>query len=91
MNVADTALAVLRVLAAGLVFGAGLPALFSFGIVLWSRGTDEALADGSVRHGSSGARAGAMAVFAVVIVAVLIGVLWITRKSLDHYLGISLF
>ena len=27
----------------------------------------------------------------LVLAAVVIGVLWITRKSLDHYLGISVF
>lgn len=91
MDVVATALAVLRVLGAGLLFGAGLPAIFSYGLVLFSRGEDETLPDGSVRRGSLGARIGGLALFAVVIGAVLVGVLWITRKSLDHYLGISIF
>ena len=37
------------------------------------------------------ALAGAVLCFAIVLAAVVIGVLWITRKSLDHYLGISVF
>lgn len=91
MDFASTAIAVLRVLGAGLLFGAGLPAIFSYGLVLFSRGQDETLSDGTVRRGSRGALVGGVALFAVVILAVLIGVLWITRKSMDHYLGISIF
>lgn len=91
MDLATTGLAILRVLGVGLLFGAGLPALFSIGLVLYSRGQDETLADGTIRRGNRWFTAGGVALFALVILAVLIGVLWITRKSLDHYLGISIF
>ena len=38
---------VFRVLLAGLVFGAGLPALFAVGVSLWARGTDDVIGDGT--------------------------------------------
>ncbi|MDN3227324.1 hypothetical protein QWJ06_11435 [Kocuria rhizophila] len=77
----------LAVLVAGLCFGAGLPALFTVGITLWSRATPDPGPDGTARRNPV-ALAGAVLCFAIVLAAVLIGVLWITRKSLEHYLGV---
>lgn len=91
MDFESIGLSVLRVLLAGLAFGAGLPALFSVGIRLWAQGQNEVLADGSVRRGSKLALAGAGTILLAVIAMVVVGVLWITRKSLYHYLGISVF
>ena len=82
---------VLRVLLAGLVFGAGLPALFAVGVSLWHNGSDDIAGDGSIRAGNRLALAGASVPFAVVIAAVGIGILWITQKSLNHYFGITVF
>lgn len=91
MHLDEMLLSIFRVLLAGLAFGAGLPALFSVGIRLWSKGQDEVMADGSVRRGSKLALAGAAVVVTAVVGMVIVGVLWITKKSLYHYLGISLF
>ncbi|ASE11642.1 Uncharacterised protein [Kocuria rhizophila] len=88
--IVEMARSVLAVLLAGLCFGAGLPALFTVGITLWSRATPEPGPDGVARRKPL-ALAGAVLCFAIVLAAVVIGVLWITRKSLDHYLGISVF
>lgn len=79
-----------QVLLAGLAFGAGLPAVFALGIKLWSMGTPEPDADGVARRNPA-ALAAAGLCFLVVLAAVILGVLWITQKSLYHYLGISVF
>ena len=60
------------------------------GIALLSRATPQPGPDGTARRGVV-ALVGAVLCFAIVLAAVVIGVLWITRKSLDHYLGISVF
>ncbi|MEV8158359.1 hypothetical protein [Kocuria salsicia] len=88
--IVDMLKSALTVLLAGLCFGAGLPALFTVGITLWSRGTAQLRPDGAARKNPA-ALAGAVLCFAIVLAAVVIGILWITRKSLDHYLGISVF
>ncbi|WP_295013566.1 hypothetical protein [uncultured Microbacterium sp.] len=87
---AQMAAAAGRVLLVGLLFGAGLPALFAIGLRLQSAGT------GEVGGEAPGTRRPLLAVagwilFAVVIAAVLAGVLFITRLSISHYFGISLF
>ncbi|WP_333619364.1 hypothetical protein [Dietzia sp.] len=75
----------LNVLILGLVFGAGLPILFSFGIK--SLGYNAVVtADG--QHGASPAgKAIATAFFVVVGVIAFLGLLLITEKSIIHYLG----
>jgi hypothetical protein len=47
--------------------------------------------DGSIQRRNPLATAGAYLLYAVVILAVLAGVLFVTRHSLDHYFGITLF
>lgn len=84
----DIALAAGRVLLVGALFGAGLPALFALGLRLHAAGAGDV--DGSTARRPALTAAG-YALFGVVIAAVLLGVLWITRNSLHHYLGISLF
>ncbi len=93
--IAESLHSALRVLLAGLLFGAGLPAVFALGVRLWSVGSPETATDGQVVHQAGrrnpAALVGAWICFAVVAVAVAIGVLWITQKSIDHYFGITLF
>lgn len=83
----DIALAAGRVLLVGALFGAGLPALFALGLRLHAAGSGDL--DGAERR--SALTVVAYLLFAIVIAAVVTGVLWITRSSLHHYLGISLF
>lgn len=80
-----------KVIIAGLLFGAGLPLLFTLGIRLWDAGSAEEQPDGTVTAGRPLALIAAYAIFAVVLVAIIVGVLYITQKSIDHYLGIELF
>lgn len=80
-----------KVVVAGLLFGAGLPMLFALGIRLWDSGSGGEHADGTVTAGKPAALYAAYAVFAVVAAAIVIGVLYVTQKSIDHYLGIKLF
>ena len=80
-----------KVLAAGLIFGAGLPLLFTWGLRLWDSGSEHEQDDGTVVAGNVVARLTAYTVFAVVVAAIAVGVLYITQKSIDHYLGIELF
>ncbi|WP_446664631.1 hypothetical protein [Flexivirga sp. B27] len=80
-----------KVLVVGLLFGAGLPLLFTVGMRLWDVGDEHEQADGSVAAGNVVARWAAYAIFAVVTAAIAVGVLYITHKSIDHYLGIELF
>lgn len=79
-----------QVLLAGLAFGAGLPAVFALGIKLWSVGAAEPDANGVARRNPAALVAAGLC-FLVVLAAVILGVLWITRSSLNHYLGISVF
>ena len=91
MDFAEMAQSAVKVLLAGLVFGAGLPALFAVGIRLQSAGEGDIAPDGTVTRPNPAARVGAWIAFGIVLVAVVIGILWITQKSLHHYLGIDIF
>ncbi|MBW8763197.1 MAG: hypothetical protein JF592_11525 [Microbacterium sp.] len=83
----DIALAAGRVLLVGALFGAGLPALFALGLRLHAAGAGDL--DGVERRPAFTVLG--YVLFAIVVAAVVTGVLWITRSSLHHYLGISLF
>ncbi len=91
MITTETFTSLLRVLLAGLIFGAGLPALFALGVRLMGQGQGRIDGDGTVARGSTLALATAYLLFAVVAFAVLLGVLWITKDSLDHYFGVTVF
>lgn len=76
------------VLVAGLVFGAGVPAVFALGIRLWNAASATTSADGStVRRGSPAAMAGAIVCLLVVVAVVVLGILLITGKTMKHYFG----
>ncbi|KAA0020174.1 hypothetical protein [Antrihabitans cavernicola] len=83
-----------QVLLIGLVLGAGLPALFAMGIRCLSWTTIDK--DGIDRDGSVGKRsvtgtAGALACFAVILVAIVTGILFVMKDFLAHDFGIHLF
>ncbi|MFC0674032.1 hypothetical protein [Brachybacterium hainanense] len=78
------------VLGVGLLLGAGLPLLFSLGIVLQDRGAGGERRDGSVSAPNPVAKYASWAIFTLVGLAVVYGLLFVTRNSLDHYLGITL-
>lgn len=93
MNIdwAEMATGTAKVIIAGLIFGAGLPLLYTMGMRLWDTDSDDEQAGGAAVAGKHLSRWTAYAIFAVVVAAVIIGVLYITQKSIDHYLGIELF
>lgn len=91
MDWSAMAASVARVILAGLVFGAVLPAIFAVGVAFWARGSDDIGSDGTIRKGNQLALAGSWVAFALVLAAVVFGILWITQKSLHHYFGISIF
>lgn len=90
INFAAIGLSALQVLAAGLILGAGLPALFALGMRLHAIGSGVA-EDGTQLERKPLATIGAYLLYAVVVLAVFVGVLFVTRHSLDHYFGITLF
>ncbi|HLT67103.1 MAG TPA: hypothetical protein VKZ73_04460 [Microbacterium sp.] len=90
INFAEIGLSALRVLCVGLLLGAGLPALFALGMRLHAVGSGVA-EDGTFSRRNPLATIGAYLLYSVVILAVLAGVLFVTRHSLDHYFGITLF
>lgn len=82
---------VLRVLVIGLVLGAGLPATFAVGVRAYTAGAGGIGGDGSLRAANPVLKAVGVALFAFVALVVFVAILWITRNSINHHLGIDLF
>ncbi|MBB5914447.1 hypothetical protein BJY24_003314 [Nocardia transvalensis] len=81
-----------QVTLAALIFGAGLPAIFAFGVRFHSRATVSADGGAAVSPGRRRAAAATAALcFAVVLVAVVAGVLFVAKAFLAARLGIHLF
>jgi hypothetical protein len=78
--------ATLRILIAGLIIGAGLPALFAVGVRLNAAGAG-ATGDSEVAHRNPVLAAIGWVVFAVVLAAVIVGVLFIARDFIGHHTG----
>ncbi|EGD55340.1 hypothetical protein [Gordonia neofelifaecis] len=82
----DIVSAITKVLAVGLLFGAGLPALFAIGMRLEATG-----------HGDLGKPANpalrilGYVVFALVLVVIVVGILWICRQTLNYYFDLKIF
>lgn len=79
--------AVMQIIVAGLILGAGLPALFSVGVRMNAEGV------GVVSHGGVAKKNPALAalswvIFALVLTAVIIGVLFIARDFIGHHTGL---
>lgn len=85
--------AILKVLAIGLVLGAGLPAIFAVGLVAFSRGAGGAPADGvatgTVSAPNPALKALGLALFLLVGVVVLIAILYITKGTIQHHFGFN--
>lgn len=93
MSFADIFDKIIPVLMAGLVFGAGLPALYALGMRLLS-GETEYTADGrlievSPAHGA--ARAVAYVIFSFIVLMIIFGILWIAKDFIYHSTGFNLF
>ena len=84
--------AVLQIIIAGLLLGAGLPALFSLAVRLNAEGVGVAAhGDGTVAKGNPLLVALSWVIFALVLAAVIIGVLFIARDFIGHHTGLYLF
>lgn len=83
-----------QVVLVGLLLGAGLPAVFAFGLRALSVGepSDEQSGAGTTRVARPAvATAAAVICFAVVVVAIVAGILFIMKNFLDSTFGISVF
>jgi hypothetical protein len=76
-----------QILVAGVLIGAGLPALFALGVRLLA--TSDADGGSAVRRPVG--LIGAVACFSLVVVAVVTGILFIMKDFLAHDFGIHLF
>ncbi|WP_063046969.1 hypothetical protein [Nocardia pseudovaccinii] len=79
-----------KVTVAGLLLGAGLPIVFAVGVRLWSV-ADSAPAEGGAAQRNYPARAGVYACFALIVVAIVAGILFIAKEFLAAEFGIHLF
>ncbi|MFI8596994.1 hypothetical protein ACIGDM_06745 [Rothia koreensis] len=76
---------------AGLLLGAGLPALFALGMRV-SAGQTQRTEDGGViqvRPPSTVMRAIGGLIFAIILVAIVMGILWIAKDFLFHMTGFN--
>lgn len=81
-------IAAFKILAVGLLIGAGLPALFAIGVRLNAEGTG--VTEHAVVQRSPMLVALSWAMFALVVAAVVIGVLFIARDFIGHQTGLYL-
>jgi len=81
--------AILKVLAVGLVLGAGLPAIFAVGLVAYSRGSGGTEADGAAVAPNPALKALGLALFATVSVVIVIAILYITKTTIIHHFGVN--
>ncbi len=82
---------VLKVLAIGLLLGAGLPAVFAAGLVAYSKGAGGQHADGTAVAPNPAVKFLGIGLFVLVGWVILTAVLWITRTTIIHHTGIDLF
>jgi hypothetical protein len=78
--------ATLKILIAGLILGAGLPALFALGVRLNAEGVG-VTGDAAVARRNPALVAISWMVFALVLVAVIAGVFFIARDFIGHHTG----
>ena len=81
--------AVLQILVVGLIVGAGLPALFSLGVRLNAEGVGVVSHDG-VSKKNPALNAISWVLFALVLAAVVIGVLFVARDFIAHHTDLYL-
>jgi hypothetical protein len=82
--------AAFKILVFGLLMGAGLPALFAIAVRLNAEGAGVAEHGGAVAKKNPALVAVSWAIFALVLVVVLIGVLFIARDFIGHQTGLYL-
>jgi hypothetical protein len=80
--------AIFQILVAGLIVGAGLPGLFAIGVRLNAEGAGVAAHGGSIARRNPVMVAVSWAIFALVLTAVIVGVLFIARDFIAHHSGL---
>jgi hypothetical protein len=83
--------AIFKVLIVGLIFGAGLPAVFAGGLVAYSNGAGGVGDDGATISPNPVLKALGLALFVVVGAIVLLAILWITKDVIAHHTGVKIF
>ncbi|GAC56597.1 hypothetical protein GOHSU_08_01250 [Gordonia hirsuta DSM 44140 = NBRC 16056] len=83
--------AILRVLAVGLILGAGLPALFGVGMRLVGAGSAGPRPDGTVAPGNPALRYLGYFLYAFVAAVIIVSILWIARQTVLYYFDIKIF
>ena len=82
---------ILTVLAVGLVLGAGLPAIFSVGMLAYSHGAGGEEADHLIHKPNPALKYLGLLLFVVVALVIVTAVAWITRSTIMHHFGVDLF
>lgn len=79
----------LKILIFGLILGSGLPALFALAVKVGSVGAGVVGADGTaVQHKNPALTAVSWALYALALVAVTIGVLYIAKEFIGAHTGV---
>jgi hypothetical protein len=81
--------ALLKVLAVGLVLGAGLPAVFAIGLVAFSKGSGGVNDDGTTTAPNPALKFAGLLLFTLVAAVVVIAILWITKGTIQHHFGFN--
>jgi hypothetical protein len=81
--------AILKVLAIGLVLGAGLPAVFAVALVAFSNGSGGTHEDGTTVAPNPALKALGLVLFAAVAAVVVIAILYITKTTIIHHFGFN--
>lgn len=92
--VIKTANSLWQVVLIGLLFGAGLPTVFAFGVRFLAPSAqvvDRGGQDTTLTRRSPLALVAGIICLAIVLVAVIVGILFIMKNFLDHDLGIKIF
>jgi len=79
----------LKILIFGLILGSGLPALFAFAVRVGAAGDGVVGSDGAaVQHKNPALTAVSYALYALALIAVVIGVLYIAREFIGAHTGL---
>lgn len=81
--------AILKVLAVGLLLGAGLPALFAVGLVAYSNGAGGQHEDGTAVAPNPALKFAGMFLFLLVAAVIVLAILWITKGTIEHHFGFN--
>ena len=81
--------ALLKVLAVGLILGAGLPAVFAVGLRAFAKGSGGAEADGTTTAPNPALKMLGLLLFTVVAAVIVVAILYITKATIIHHFGFN--